>query len=216
MNILFKSLKNCRKAAQVNQKQLGKIMGLSQSYISEIETGRKLISFSMAKQLLWGLLESLEDDETFDERQDEVARIFGQWLFESSPAYVALEWLSMINRQLGLYLECPNCGRLQGFDFVISVDIKALPFRKPRSASFPFSVRVIPGCRSCLQKPYSKVVHHYCKWSSNGEIRAMIDTPLPTGFILAEASVETIKRHSRWTFYRTYSAPYVVGRNSPS
>jgi len=170
---VLQEFRKTRRRLRVSQKELAQRVGVGQSYISELERGRKFGSPYLWAQLIWHLDDHVEERGIDDLSDSDVQEHFVLHLAPTEPTLV-WRFLNSFADQLNLRFYCPVCRRLQPFKcYVADSSFKVNPLDGPH---------VVPGDR-VLQITCSKCLKDGS--GSCGGYKISWDGPVKTQKVLA-------------------------------
>jgi len=156
----------------VSQKLLAKRVSLSQSYISELENGRKVASPSTWSRLVFHLDDNFEGSPgiTFEEAVSQVDEL-ARGLLRGEP-WIIYSFLDRFSADLRLHFHCPTCNQLRTFKCRAIEPIVSFTPRGQVVKDEEYRIRLT--CAFCLEKRRHKSGGYVIAWRGRGRFRTVL------------------------------------------
>ena len=158
--------RQARRKLRVSQKEIAKRSGISQSYVSELESGQKIGSPEIWSKLIWRL-----DDHALPEEEitgPEIHRA-ARHLAQTEPFLIAA-FLSRFSNELTLRFHCPICKGLQPFKCLA----RDFSFGGPDSLDKGADSSLEIVCADCLRQHKRLCGGYRVKWHGRRKIQPVL------------------------------------------
>ena len=158
-----------RRKLRVSQKEVARRCGLSQSYLSELEHGRKIGSPDLWAKLIWHLND--HEWENYNDEQEELVLELAQ-----SEAVIVCAFLQRFSDELNFRFYCPVCKRLEPFK-CYAEDNTFVPRSRDAARHDPATRMVQITCAHCLKQRLPRCGGYVVKWLGKGKIQRVLIAP---------------------------------------
>jgi transcriptional regulator with XRE-family HTH domain len=169
---ILQEFRTTRRKLKVSQKELARRVGVGQSYISELERGRKLGSPYLWSKLIWHL-----DDHVDERGMDDLTTTDTQerWVLHLAPSEPTLvcRFLNSFAEQLNLRFYCPVCKKPRPFKcYVTDSSFKVNPLDGPHV--LPDDRVLQLTCAKCLEYELPTCGGYKVSWDGPIKIQRML------------------------------------------
>lgn len=157
---------------RVTQKALAKRVGLSQSYISELESGRKIAPPSTWGKLIFHLDDEFEEfgDMTFEKVESQIDEVAKQVL--RGEPWIVRTFLDLLATDLKLHFYCPICAHLRPFKCRVVETLPSFTARGKIGLDDEYQMRI--SCAVCLERRLHKCGGYRITWKGRGRLHRVV------------------------------------------